>query len=456
MIPAVFAEDICTQAKNATCDNVAEVNGDKVKKECQKSVFQIYSQTLINCQNEVEKEKRELESQIEDIERKERSAEWYSSKLNLDIRYLNYEIANLNLSLSELESEIEKREKAIKELNDALAHQKDILSEALRQVYEYDITSYVEVLLGYGSLSEFGNKLTEMDKIQIELRAAMNEIQKAKEKMEKEKTAMEKDKKEKVEYKKVQEYSIYSLAVRQDQQEYLLRQLAAAKTPLEREMARIQAELIGLRDAMSRIRQYLSQWVLSGQVTPEAIFAAVQNAAGIISGRPRAALLLGILEIESDLGQNVGKIRDLENAFSWSPTQLSVYLDICKKLCNAYGNPYCKPETLPLSRDGAMGPAQFIPTSWRAFEKYVISKFPGEVPNPWNLNHALVAMAAYVGRYSNEWTGVNCYGPGGCGGPDWYADTVIRHAKTWQNIINVCGFDLQCSQMKNKLEELGF
>ena len=39
-----------------------------------------------------------------------------------------------------------KREKAIKELDDALGQHKAILSEAIRQIYEYNTLSYIEML----------------------------------------------------------------------------------------------------------------------------------------------------------------------------------------------------------------------------------------------------------------------------------------------------------------------
>jgi len=442
MIPAVLAEDICTQAKNATCDNVATINGDQVKKNCDESIFQKYSQTLIDCKNQAEQEEEKLNSQIKDIEQKERSAEWYLSKLNLDVRYLNYEIANLNLSISQLESEIKKREEAITELDQALEHQKSILSEALRQVYEYDLTSYVEVLIGYGSLSDFGSKLMEMDKIQIELRAAMSEIQEAKDKMEKERMAMEKDMEQKVDYKKTQEYSIYSLAVRKDQQEYLLRQLAAAKTPLEREMARIEAELIELRSAMSRIQTYLSMWLIDGKPTWSQIFSAVERASSATG--VRSALLLGVLQIESRFGTGLGtagnykKYCSCDNVSCWgSKTHIEILLEICQK----YGY---DPNEVPMSKKCALGPAQFIPITWYGYMG---------LANPWNLNDAVMGMAKYLARNGaasgNERGALHVYNH------SWsYVDSVLESADAWQEVINICGgLDLDCPRMRERLEQ---
>ncbi len=456
----VFAEDsdFCNQVKNATCDSdLKSLSEDSRLKDCGGSI-QSGLLTLVNkCKANLDKQKAQTESQLKNLETQQSAAERTLSNLTWNIKKLNTEIASLNLSLAELENAIQEREKAIKELDDALGQHKAILSEAIRQVYEYNTLSYIEMLLGYGTLSDFNQKLEEIDRLQKSLKSSMEEIRKAKEQMEKEKEELTQKKKEQEQYKAMQEMSKQSLALKQQQQKNILANINAQMTPLEQQMAIIEAELKSLQTAMAKIQSYLSQWVLQGTLTPEGIFRAVGNAAGLINGRPRAALLLGILQAESRLGLNLGKVRDLNEAFAWNPNQLSVYLDICKNLCSAYGGPYCKPESLPLSRDGAMGPAQFIPTSWKLFEKYVTAKFPGQVPNPWNLDHALVAMAAYVGRYSDEWTGVNCYGPGGCGGPAWYADQVIEYANDWQTIIDICGFgNLACSQLKSKLEDLGF
>ena len=449
MTPVVLAEDICIQAKNATCDNVATINGDQVKKNCEEGIFQKYSITLISCKNQVETERQKLKSQLEDIEQQEKSTEWYLSKLNLDVRYLNYEIANLNLSIFQLESEIQKREEAIGELEKALAKQKLILSEALRQVYEYDITSYMEVLIGYGSLSDFESKLMEMDKIQIELRTAVSEIQAAREQMEKERKAMEEDLEENEEYKKVQEYSKYSLAIRQDQQEYLLQQLASAKTPLQRDMIILKSRLQELQIAMSKIQEYLGFWS-EGDLTWAGIFTTVNMAA--IAKNVRPALLLGVLRAETIYGTYMNSCSGgYKNCMG--PREESFFEQLTSKLCKAYGSKgkfnYCKPETLPVSKAGAMGFAQFIPSTWEQdiykCKSGVRVNFPDQEPNPYFFNHAMFAMAYYLGNAGasgrvDERKAVYAYN-----NSDSYVNRVMDYTEDWQYFIDVChGLDFNC------------
>ena len=113
------------------------------------------------------------------------------------------------------------KRKAIKELDDALAKHKAILAEAIRQVYEYNTLSYIEIILGYGTLSDFNQKLEEIDRLQVSLKLSMEEISKAKQQMKQRKLNV-KEKEQQEQYKTMQEMSKQSLATKQQQQQYLL------------------------------------------------------------------------------------------------------------------------------------------------------------------------------------------------------------------------------------------
>jgi len=46
---------------------------------------------------------------------------------------------------------------------------------------------------------------------------------------------------------------------------------------------------------------------------------------------------------------------------------------------------------------GAMGPAQFIPSTWVLFEDSIASMLGISQPDPWNPQHAFMASAIYLG-----------------------------------------------------------
>ena len=44
-----------------------------------------------------------------------------------------------------------------------------------------------------------------------------------------------------------------------------------------------------------------------------------------------------------------------------------------------------------------MGPAQFIPSTWRTYEARVAATTGHSVPNPWSAEDAIAAMSLYLG-----------------------------------------------------------
>ena len=107
----------------------------------------------------------------------------------------------------------------------------------------------------------------------------------------------------------------------------------------------------------------------------------------------RPALILGIIAEESNLGENVG-------TGSWrvdmkSPRDTEPFLRITAALG-------LDPDRMPVSKKpwygwgGAMGPAQFIPTTWLLFESKTASLTGHRPPNPWNIEDAFTASAIFL------------------------------------------------------------
>lgn len=441
--------DFCSRVKNVSCASIEDLSefsaqAEKIKKDCGEDVLLIFQGKINDCKNALDKEKQQTEEELKDIKNQEYSAEKTLKNISFDIKELNTGIASLNLSISQLEEVIEEKEKLIIELGGSLESQKKLLAEILQRIYEYDAASSIEILLGHRSLSDFGDKLEETTHLQIDLKLSMDEIKNAQKQMEDQKTELERTKEEKLQNKKAQEISRQSLTVRKEQQKYFLERLAVAKTPLEKEMARIETELIEMRNAMSRIQQYLSQWVLQGQVTWSSIFSAVDNSSKISGVRP--ALLLGILQIESRFGTGLGtpgKYKEYCN--HKKGTGKKYEYQALEEITASLGY---DPNSVPMSKSCAIGPSQFLPTIWQWYqERY------GGLDNPWNLNDAVLATGYYLARNGavsgNEKNAVWNYNHSSS-----YVNSVMNYAGAWQEVIDICGFglNLSCPDMQNKLE----
>ena len=477
-LPAVFAEDaesdFCEKVKNATCDDdLDELSKNPEIKNCDENIMSKFNELLGSCEKDVEKKINQTDQKVQNIKTAESAVSRALGNISWDIKKLNTEIADLNLSISQIGGEIKKREESISELNKAYKRQKEILSETIRQVYEYDSNSYVEILIGYGTVSDFSDKLEEMERLQANLQSAMKEISAAKKKMEKDKTELEKKKEEQIQYKEVQAMSKQSLAAQQDRQQSLLNKLSKAKTPLEEQIIILEDELTVLKSAMGRIKSYLIS-TLGYNVGINDIFNAVRDASKQTGLRP--AFLLAILENEASINkplsnkgsreENIQQCVDMCHPgnctrvgtntdgrrcwfvkcvsfnqpqierLNWCTSQQNALERICGKL----GLNPNDSNKVRITMDYGMGPSQFQPTTWEG------RGFSG---NPWSLNSAVLSMAIKLGGGS-EWSMAKSYN----GGSN-YADRAVRRAKEWQSIIDVdvCGFSLDCPQLKEKLKE---
>ncbi|MBU1038732.1 lytic murein transglycosylase [Patescibacteria group bacterium] len=167
----------------------------------------------------------------------------------------------------------------------------------------------------------------------------------------------------------------------------------------------------------------------------------------------RAAFLLAVLTQESNLGKNVGTCNRASDPpeKGWrvimKPTRdQEPFLQITKELG-------LDPDTTPVScpmRDkqgkqigwgGAMGPAQFIPSTWLGYRDKV-AKITGRTANPWDIRDAFVAAGVKLGadgarQQSGEWTAAMKYFAGSVNPAySFYGDSVVALANRYQDDID--------------------
>jgi membrane-bound lytic murein transglycosylase B len=114
---------------------------------------------------------------------------------------------------------------------------------------------------------------------------------------------------------------------------------------------------------------------------------------------------LAILTQESNLGKNVGTCNRAGDppSKSWknvmSPTRDQAPF---KRITEALGlNPDTTPVSCPIAGGGwggAMGPAQFIPSTWESVADEVAADLGVSVANPWRAQDAIMASAVYLKR----------------------------------------------------------
>nr|MBP9711387.1 lytic murein transglycosylase [Candidatus Paceibacterota bacterium] len=173
----------------------------------------------------------------------------------------------------------------------------------------------------------------------------------------------------------------------------------------------------------------------------------------------RAAFIMGVLRQESNLGANVGTciITDLDSGATKHVTSGKVFpngihptrdLPTLQTIVRELGrDPLQTRVSCPQSvgYGGAMGPSQFIPSTWKVYQARIGVAVGVTLADPWNARHAIMATALYMKdlgagakTYSAEREAAGRY----YAGSGWatrglgYAASVLAHAEKFQTDIN--------------------
>ncbi|MBI2278926.1 MAG: lytic murein transglycosylase [Candidatus Brennerbacteria bacterium] len=348
-----------------------------------------------------EEERRALESQLEELEKQIEEHEAQIAKykaqgktLSGEIATLNAKIAKagaqikaLNLELSRLTREINETQRQINRTEDNIGSHKDAIGRYLRDLYESDRADLVEVVLSQEELSDFFGYIENVTLVQENLRISLAEITRLREDLveQKEHLATKKDDTENL--RAVQEGQKKNVEAAQAQKNQLLKTTKGKESEYQKLLTKTQA-------SAAQIRTRIFQLLGGGELTFEAAYDFARIAEGATG--VRAALTLAILHRESLLGKNVGRC---SYAKAMHPTRDKPYFlellgrlgidpssDFAKVSCpNAHG-----------AYGGAMGPAQFIPSTWKLYESKIAAVTGNNPPSPWNNADAFAATAVYM------------------------------------------------------------
>jgi membrane-bound lytic murein transglycosylase B len=139
-------------------------------------------------------------------------------------------------------------------------------------------------------------------------------------------------------------------------------------------------------------------------------YQLAKRVADIVGIRP--AMVLAILTQESNIGKNVGQCY-LRNDTTGAGVFISTGKSVSKVMSPTRDVPPFKTITAGVSRDphetrvscpmsfgwgGAMGPAQFIPSTWMSYRSR-IEAITGKPGDPWDISDAFLATALYLSDY---------------------------------------------------------
>ncbi len=415
--------------------------------------------TISECEalyKQLEEEIKKVEANIAKTKEEKKTRENQIKFLKSKIQQLELQIKQTNLQIKELTLQIEDTENAILETSLRIENMQKKLSQILRTIYEEDQKPLIQILLTEKTIAGFFDNLAALEALNKKQKEILAEVKSLKAFLEEEKENLESQKsdlekllsirtlqKQENEFAKKEQEKL--LAMTEAQYQQYLKQ----KKELEQRAAEVMARI--------------AQLTLPGLTVPRDRKELYQlaNWAGNLTG-VRPALILGLIEVESALGTNVGQCNCAGQPICRHPelsykkvmptSQWAAFEQITKELG-------LNPDTTPVScyvgggkvqMGGAMGPAQFMPNTWLRY-KGRIENLTGIKPaNPWRASDAFLGAALYLADFGasskkleDERGAVTAYL---CGttqmtnrckraGGEWYRNLVLQKAADWEEWI---------------------
>ena len=334
----------------------------------------------------IEKQIDETETIVENYQQQGATLKQEINRINSDFKKSNLQIKAVNISINKLDGEIEINSGKVSVTQEKLELQKDALRQALQKIYEQETETIIEILLKSPTLSHFFSGINGLLDVQAGLQASLEQTLVLRDQLldEKEELALQRSDKD-------------NLRQYEQSQKKLLEGKKKEKDNLlsvtKGEESKYQELLKESRKTAAQIRSRIFEFLGGGQLTFEQAYELAKSAGDLIGIRP--AMLLAVLDRESAFGSNVGRC-DYQTAMH--PTRdIPIFLEITQKLGI---NPNSVSVSCPISYDGAyggaMGPAQFIPSTWKIYEERIAALTGSNPPSPWRNFDAIVGTALYL------------------------------------------------------------
>ncbi len=337
--------------------------------------------TTVFAETEAERKAR-LEFELQNVERQilkqevlvqDKQAERQS--LERDVNLLDAQIKKARLgiqaralAIEQLEDQIGDKAGVINVLSDRLDTQRQSLAQLIRKTQEVDDYSLVEILLGKKHFSYFFEDLESFHAIKSSLNDSLNLLEEIKTDTEEQKSSLQEKQLSEEEMRRVQETQKKTIEVQEAEKAVILKVTKGEENKYK--------ELLdSQKKTAAQIRaQLFSLLGDSGQIPfPEAV--ALATYAGNKTG-VSPALILAVVEQESNYGSNTGSclVGDIQHGKSVMHPERDAPLFIAiadilgfdastqRVSCAIIGS-----NGVRIGWGGAMGPLQFIPSTWAIY-----------------------------------------------------------------------------------------
>ncbi len=410
-----------------------------------------YAETAQEKEARLSAELRQVEAEIAGQKSLLQSKQKETASIKRDIDILTYKIntAQLNIKAKQIEISrlggvIVQKEKTIVTLSDRLDKEKNSLAELLRQTRELDDNTFAEIVLSPQTLSNLFVDVQRFHAVGDRVKVTLDSLRGVKKDTESQKVVLEDRRDAETNAKKAIEAEKANIEQLNKEKTVLLNASKAKENTYKAVIATKEKQRAAILNALYTLRG--AKNITFGQALEHAKF--VSGKTGV-----RPAFLLAIITQESNLGENIGTCNrpgDPEAKLYKAVMKPDRDIIPFEKICRELGiDPVGQPISCPYrgGYGGAMGPAQFIPSTWMGM-KSAVSKLTGNnPPNPWDARDAFSASGLYLrdlgadgGTYTSERkAALKYYAGGNWSNPKnaFYGDEVMAIAKRYQSQIDI-------------------
>jgi len=407
-----------------------------------------------NAKEELEAELKKIEAQISQYEKTIATTQVEKQTLANKISQLKKEQSKVQLQIKTISVEIKMLDNklfvtntSIKDNTQKLSLFKQQISDILQTINNEGDKSIFEIILADKEISVIFNDLESLAKLSENLTEKINGVRIIKKGLENKYSEFEDQQNEKKDLLAIQSLQQQKLDTKTKEQNKLLSDTKGKEAQYQTMLANSKKQAQEIRNRIYELLGVGKQ-ITFGEAVELAKWASEKT-------EVRPALLLAILTQESNLGKNIGTCnragdpasKSWKNVMKPSRDQ-APFLLITKELRM---DPNTSPVSCPM-RDangnqigwgGAMGPAQFIPSTWILYKDRVARFTGASSANPWDTRDAFIAAAllmkdngAVAGNEKSEWTAAMLYFSGSTNTRfRFYGDNVLALAKRYEEDI---------------------
>ncbi len=306
--------------------------------------------------------------------------------------------------LNRIVEEITQREKKLNDLTTQLNFQKSVLKSAVRELYAIERDDSVLQVFAQKDSRFLATDYDQMTALRNRIMDEMTKVRKIKAQVEGAKSRLIEQKTQQAHLLEQKKHEQQVLAIARNEAAQTVQKRAATLAELRSELAAVKSKLATL----------LGKAINAKDVIDAAKIAS--KATGV-----RKDFILGELVVETNLGTYTGGCT--YKKANMTTANKSMFKVIVKEL--DYNYKKLKVSCAPgYGHGGAMGVAQFMPTTWAGYKGRIAAATGHNPPDPWSLTDGVMAMALYLqdkgaGRKSGEFEAAKRYYCGSSRSPYW-------------------------------------